>query len=169
MKFLFKLKKWYLKTVILYKDIPMYHLSEDLKNDESFMLRVVARQKYSLLYVSDKLKKDKGFVLKCVAIHGKCLCYASECFQKNKDVVMVAVLNDGYALKFASEELQNDKELLLLLEKDKYAVDYAMNYEKEWYEERMKVLTQYKEEDLLNNMINTESVKNLLKIKVKKF
>jgi hypothetical protein len=52
--------------------------------------------------------------------------------------------------------------LLLLLEGN----EYAIKYNKKWYEERMEVLESYKEKEIIRNKMNDTMIS---KVKIKKF
>ena len=76
---------------------------------------------------------------------------------------MRAVSQVGLALIYASKELQNDDELLLLLEKDNKE---AIEYQREWYEERMRVFDSYKQQEQIESSLDEI---NISKTKIKKF
>ena len=73
---------------------------------------------------------------------------SSETIRGNKDIVLKAVQQDGFSLIFATIDLQNDKELLLLLKnikKDVLKVGFKIYVD--WFDERMKVLEIYEDEE----------------------
>lgn len=117
-------------------------LSDRLKNDEAFILKLVRNS--SCIDITNEIVKqhlkDKDFAIKCyrakklfadfapyadeysddkeflllaVGRMGTDLKYASDRLKDDKEVVMAAVKNQGSALKFASDHLKNDDEVVL--------------------------------------------------------
>lgn len=105
---------------------------------------------------------NKKEVLIEVNSNGRKLRHAAKELKNDKEIVMCAVRKNGDLLKYASNGLQNDKDLLVLLEKDNKR---AITFHQQWYQERMNVLSSYRESKILENSMENhfESKKRVYK------
>ncbi len=92
--------------------------SEELRNDEEFMLKCLKFQtenREALKWIGEKLNDDKAFIFRCMREHeGMTLEHAPHKWRDDEDVVLAAVRERGaYPLKFASELLRNDKNFVM--------------------------------------------------------
>lgn len=145
------------------KKLFLWDLSKDLQDDKDVVLEAVKSDIYGLKYVSDRLRYDKDVVLIAVKCNGLLLSLTSEKLKDDRDVVLAAIKESLLALRFASERLQNDKNFLEMLEKEKIS-----NWSKReifWYKEKMQILCNIREQEL----ITTSIIPNIIKSKKIKF
>ena len=111
-------------------DIFFENISEELKNDREFMIKLLKDyiiplpllvDYYNVFeHISEELLNDREFVLKVVQYSttttmdiAGVLMFVSEELKNDREIVLTAVRDDGYALEYASEELKNDREIVL--------------------------------------------------------
>ena len=110
------------------------YASEELKNDENFIIEVIKNRCYSMEYtlkqlfdnVSKELLNNKKFVLKILRIDGCLLRYVPYEFQNDKEIVLEAIRDNGYNLECASYEIRNDKKIVAIsLKTNGYSLEHA--------------------------------------------
>lgn len=87
-------------------------LSEELSNDEEFLLKIIKLHPKNAIAVSPALRKNREFVLDAVAIVGGSLHFFPN-FKDDRTVVYMAIASDGHSFSRASKRLQKDRELAL--------------------------------------------------------
>jgi hypothetical protein len=131
-------------------------------NDKQEVLKLLKGNGHSLRFLSEELKNDKEIVLNAVSNDGSALYFASKELKCDKDVVRTAMSKKVWVLQYASEKLQNDKELLLLLQKkEKNNMDFIKN-NKKWYQEKMKTLESYIEQEIIEAIMHEKNKKRKL-------
>lgn len=104
------------------KGLPLYYLSEQLRDDKDIVLAAIKQgvKSYKLNNVlnalknaSERLRNDKQVVLAAVKKYGVALEFASKDLQNDKDVVLAAVSNYSRAFRYASDELRDNSEFVL--------------------------------------------------------
>jgi hypothetical protein len=104
------------------------YISDRLKNNYDFILKVIKKNSDILEYVSKEFKNNIEIVLETVNTNGYMLKYASKQLQNNKKVVLEAIKNYGLALKYAGKELKNDKDIVLhAVNRNGLALQYVNN------------------------------------------
>lgn len=94
-------------------------ISDELKNDQEFMLKAVESLKFAdvLQYASENLKNNEEFMLKMLDITYCCiklgLEHASEKLKNSENFILSAVKVNYKSLEYASDELRNNKEFVL--------------------------------------------------------
>ena len=127
-----------------------FSASESLKRDKVRVQKFLDFNGEVLEFVSSEIQNDKEIVLKVVEKQGNMLHSASEQLQNDRDVVEMAMKSSCYYLFYASEELQNDKEFLIRLEAE-YNKKNKQGIQKKWIDERMHVLSIYREEQWMRD------------------
>ena len=135
-------------------------VTDELKNNKEFILKVIKKYKYTLSYASDELKNDKDVVLAAVKqdIKNKketgdlilgfsSLEYASDELKKNREVVLEAVKQNWFSLLCASDELKNDKDVLNAARDFLMSDKWVQNIDKEVFAEAKGNLLRYDEQD----------------------
>ncbi len=88
--------------------------SGDLRNDETFVLRAVARNCHVLQYVDESLRNNREFMIKCVRIDHNSLKYAcDETWRNDKEFILVFIRENSESLCHAPVELKKDKGVVL--------------------------------------------------------
>lgn len=87
------------------------HVGDTLKNDKTFILKVVKHDGWSLKNL-EHFKDDYDVVLAAVKNDGFALLHASEKLKATKEIALEAIKQDGRTLKFADASLQNDKDVV---------------------------------------------------------
>ena len=93
---------------------PFEFASGSLKNDRSFVLKLMSVDVASLAHANRELRGDHEVVKAAVSSNGKALKYASAALKDNKEIVLLAVKNSPRAFKHASGTLQKDRDVLLV-------------------------------------------------------
>ena len=93
-------------------------LNNEFKNDPDVILNAITSEKTwgdSEIFkkISDKLKSEKNFIIKVLGINGQILNQVSDNFKKDKEIVMASVTQSGYALQYAHSSLKKDIEIVL--------------------------------------------------------
>lgn len=83
-------------------------LSERIRDDEEYMLSLIAKNPAVLSYVSDRLKNDINFNTKVLTKYPKATNYASECIQKNHDINIAILKENKSNLDYISDSLKRD-------------------------------------------------------------
>ena len=89
------------------------NLSEDLKNDKEFAIRLIKNNGETLEFLSCQLQDDEELVMSAVKQNGGALKFASQRLKDNKEIVLQAVKDKGYTLQWASDRLKGNKEVVL--------------------------------------------------------
>ena len=101
---------------------------EKLQKDQKFIKRLLELTKNTdfLSFISDEFKNDPNFILDTVDICPQALCRASDDLLSNKEFMMKAVKKRGSLYTYASDELKSDKDLLIEAMKiDPHMIKYA--------------------------------------------
>jgi len=103
------------------------HLSDELKNDEQFILQLMYKSEgWIFPFLLEKFKNDREFVLEALKQRGGSFEHASDNLKKNRDFVIEVVKIQGHALKYASEEFKNDREVVIESVKESWpSFEYA--------------------------------------------
>lgn len=96
-----------------YKDTEFNNVSERLRNDRNFVLKVMQINGLLLQNLADKFKDDDEIVFTAVKDNRLAFEYASERLRNNKELALLAVKKDGQPLSWIGKELSNDKEIVL--------------------------------------------------------
>lgn len=134
------------------------YFSSIFKDDKDIVLTAINNNYFSLQHASNRLKNDKDIILQVVKKNGRMLEHLSKELNNNKEIVMEAVKQNASSLMFASEELQNDKELIEILNKKE--ITYYNHEIHNWYQERMEVLNNFNEKELMKNSILFSKIKS---------
>lgn len=105
----------------------LYNITEELKNNRDFMLQLI-ENKGSLFIIeaSDELKNDETFILRAMNIDLLCFKYASEGLKNNKEFMLQAIEKDCLCILYASEELKNDKDFMVqAIEKNSFCISWT--------------------------------------------
>lgn len=132
----------------------LYTQSEEYQVDKEYILRMIDNNPSYFKTLSDEWRADINIASFAIEKTPSLLSWSSEKIRGNKDIVLKAVQHDGFSLIFATIDLQNDKELLLLLKnrkKDVLKVGFQIYVD--WFDERMKVLEIYEDEEWMQNHI----------------
>jgi hypothetical protein len=119
-------------------------------------------------FIDKKILDNKDVVIKSIYINCNIFPFISERLKKDKEVVICAMEASPLCLRHADIIFQNDREFLQKLENSDYIKQYIKNHKfnSSWYVEKLDYLNQYKEEDLLLDIISNG---DLERKKIKKF
>ena len=96
---------------------PFVHASDSLKNDRSFVLKLMGQSGACLKDAKPQFQEDLEVVKAAVSNNGLALKYASEILRANESIVKIAVCSDPphmeHPLQYASVELRNNKDVVL--------------------------------------------------------
>ena len=88
------------------------YVSDELKNDQSFILEAIRFNRCAIEFASESLKKDKDFIYEVV----KANAYAIECIdyemRRYKKIIKVAVKQDIELLGYAHYKIHNDEKFM---------------------------------------------------------
>lgn len=99
-------------ATVNYEPIGIF-MSDRLKNDREFALKVLDIKTYLFLYFSDILKDDTIVVLKAVSNCGVNIIHASDRLKNFKPVVLEAVMEDAFNFIHVGDVLKSDKDFIL--------------------------------------------------------
>ena len=111
-------------------DTPFEHASDSLKNDRSFVLKLVSQSGESLEHANPQFQDDYEVVKAAVSNDGKAIKHASETLRADESIVKIAVSahHNEHPLKHASIELKDNKDVVLLAVKNSsHAFQHAGN------------------------------------------
>lgn len=132
-----------------------------IMTDKSLIIEAVKQDSGALAQASEIFKNDKEVVLEAVKKYGWSLRHASERLKNDREIVLEAIKQDGKILYYASKNLQNDKQLLEFLESAENLKMCNFHPEdKKWFEERMKVLANIREKEIMESSIPCSNKKN---------
>ncbi len=135
-------------------------LSERTRDDEEYMLSLIAKNPAVLSYVSDRLKNDINFNTKVLTKYPKATHYASEYIQKNYDINIAILKENKSNLDYISDYLKCDATFIAkaTLECDNSIIRYIYNNYT-----RAQALDILTNENKINQVLATEdSVYDLL-------
>jgi hypothetical protein len=90
---------------------PLEFVSEEIKSDKEFMLRIIERDPFALEYASDNLKADKDMILAATDFNYFRLEFASDDLKDDKDIALAAIKNCSSNYEHVSNRLKKDKKL----------------------------------------------------------
>lgn len=96
-----------------YNNTEFCNVSDRLKNDKNFVLKVMQINGLLLKDLTDKFKDDEEIVFTAVKDNRLAFEYASERLRNNRELALLAVKKDGQPLSWIGKELSNDKEIVL--------------------------------------------------------
>lgn len=138
-----------------------YTESEIYQIDKEYILLMIKNNPSYFRTLPDEWRADKDIVSFAIEKDPSSLCFTSEEFRGDKEFVLMAVQKDGFCLLFATIELQNDKELLLILRNKKQDVlNVGPNHYLEWFNERMRILEIYENDEWMKNNIPQSPLKH---------
>ena len=122
-------------------------LTDEQKDNEEYMLKLIKNDYFDIRFASDRLKNDSNFILKAMKTGNsafKCLAYASDELRSNKDFIFNIFKKHGsYIFSLVSESLKSDKEFILKLLKLEYIcfayIDYNLRNDKEFMMEAISI------------------------------
>ena len=92
---------------------PLEFVSEEIRSDKEFMLRIMERDSYAFEYASDKLKADKDMILAATDFDHFRLEFASDVLKDDKDIAFAAMKNNPFNYEHVSNRLKKDKKLAM--------------------------------------------------------
>ena len=92
---------------------PLKFISEEIKSDKEFMLKLMEHGSYALLYASDKLKADKEIILAATDFAHFRLEFANDALKDDEDIALAAIKNCSFNYEHVSNRLKKDKKLAL--------------------------------------------------------
>ena len=80
--------------------------------DKGIIEKAILNDTHSFRFIPESLKDDRSFILKLVSINGKILSKLNNDLKNDKEIVRLAMLQDYDTLEYASDRLRNDKEFI---------------------------------------------------------
>jgi hypothetical protein len=115
----------------------LVRLNDNLLDDEDVMSQICcAYHPRSFKYASERLKNDRSFVVRVLSVDGLQLEHVGCNLKSDKSIVFLAVFTDSYSLKYAADELKFDRDILICACRHKIFVntppmvvsDFVKNY-----------------------------------------
>lgn len=86
------------------------NIIEKYNDDEEIIMASINLYNHHLFsFISDRLKKDKAFILKLIEINENILEYVDEKLKDDDEIIIKAIGINGFMIKFSSERIKNDK------------------------------------------------------------
>ena len=113
-KYIFKITtKQELESALDVDKFLIEYASFDLRSDKNYMLELTKKYSFSFAkFVSDELKDDEEYIIESCKYGGMTLLHASDRIKDNINVVKEAIKTNPYSLAYASINLQINMDLL---------------------------------------------------------
>ena len=103
------------------------YVSEELRQDRLFFIRVLEFNGLLLQFAHDTLRKDEKLVMKAVKENGLAIQFASDNFRRNRNLIQIAVETSGLALQHVPHEFKSDALMQQLLPLPYETMDWLFN------------------------------------------
>ena len=92
----------------------LVRLNDNLLDDEDVLYQICCAYHHrSFKYASERLKNDRSFVVRILSVDGLQLEHVGYNLKSDKSIVFLAVFNNSCSLEYAAEELKFDRDILI--------------------------------------------------------
>eukprot|EP01080_Neovahlkampfia_damariscottae_P012335 gene12335-6008_t len=106
---------------------PMYHASQELKNDKNFALELINFSAEVFCFLSTDLRNDQEIAHQVILQNGTLIEFASENIQNDKEIASEAVLQNPDSYQFLSNELKGDFDIISIVVQKNPSIIKNMN------------------------------------------
>lgn len=99
------------------------YISDELKNDIDFAIKVVNNSKLGLQFLDSSIKNNKEVVMTSVRKNGLNISACSDELKKDFDIALEAIKNNKFSYNYIGDELKNDVKFKQLLKKENIDID----------------------------------------------